>query len=124
MLCIWIVRRSITQRPTGEIHWIDEDSGKLLKKTGKLKGLSTEIVGFGNFIIHGESQGALVFREKESLKKVYQFSPGRGLFARPTVDEQKGEIYFISNGANLFRLDFKEDENPFLWSHELWDQRS
>lgn len=102
---------------SGEIHLLDADSGKLLKKVVNLRGLSTEIVGFQNFIIYGESSGALVIRDKASLDRIHAFYPGRGLFARPTVDDESKEIYFISNQANLFRVDLKfEPENPFKWS--------
>lgn len=106
----------------GEIHVLDSDSGKLLKKIENLKGLSTEIVGFNNFIVYGESQGALVVREQNSLKEVDRFYSGCGLFARPTVDKEKQEVYFISNDANLFRLDLgRKIKNPFMWSHNHWN---
>ena len=102
----------------GEIHILDSDSGKLLKKIDNLKGLATEMTGFGHFIVYGESRGALVVREKDTFKEIDRFSPGKGLFALPAVDREKQEIYFISNNANLFRLDLKKKtKNPFMWSY-------
>lgn len=102
-----------------EIHLLDEASGKLIKKVVKIKGLSTEITGLGSYIVYGESEGRLIVRHKNSLDKVLEFSPGLGIFARPTVDEKTRQIYFVSNDANLYRLDLKKrKENPFLWAEE------
>lgn len=102
---------------TQEIHILEASSGKFLKKIVGLKGLATELSSFGEYIVYGESNGALVIRQKNSLKIVKQFSPGLGLFARPTVDENKSEIYIMSNQANIFRLDIKQQpDNPFQWS--------
>ncbi len=103
----------------GQIHILDSHSGKLLKKSEKLKGLATEIAGLDNYIVYGESRGDLVVRGKNNFNEVYRFSPGRGVFARPTVDRETQEIYFVSNNANLFRLDLgQKRENPFLWSYK------
>ena len=103
----------------GEIHILDGNSGKLLKKIENLKGLSTEIVGFKNYIVYGQSRGPVVIRDKNSLKEVHRFFSGRGLFARPAVDKKKREIYFVSNDANLFRLDFSgKYKNSFLWKRK------
>lgn len=101
----------------GEIHLLDENSGKLVKKVINIKGMATEIVPIKDHILYGESSGAIVMRNKKSLNKVYEFSPGTGVFATPGVDQEKGQVYFISNDANLFRMDFRTlPENPFLWS--------
>lgn len=103
---------------SGEIHLLDLNSGKLLKKIVNIKGISTEIVGVGNYILHGESSGAVVLRDKQSLEKVDQFFPGMGLFAKPSVDQKGKEVYFMSNQANLFRFDLRVEPNSsFMWSH-------
>ncbi len=103
----------------GEIHVLDLASGKLLKKIVKIRGLATEIIGLNQYLVYGESEGAIVVRAKENFKKVAEFSSGRGLFSRPSVDEKKNQIYFVSNDANVFRLDLRnERENPFKWSYE------
>ena len=102
-----------------EIDILDSQSGKLLKKIVNVNGLSTEIVGLNSLIIYGESNGDLVVRNQSDLEEVGRFSPGLGLFARPTVDPEKGEVYFVSNDANLFRVDIKDTpDNAFQWGHE------
>ncbi len=104
----------------GEIHILDRISGKLIKKIVKIRGLSTEITSYNQYIVYGESLGALVIRNKSDFSKAAEFSTGRGLFSRPTVDPETHQIYIISNDANIFRLDIKnERENPFKWSYEL-----
>lgn len=102
---------------SGEIHILDAESGKLLKKIVDLKGLSTELLVMGDWLIYGESGGAIVLRDKNSLEVKDTFTPGRGLFARPTIDEKKKEIYFLSNEANIFKLKvgFKDSSN-FPWN--------
>ena len=103
----------------GEIHILDSASGKLLKKIVKLKGLATTINILGEYLIYGESEGALVVRNKTNLNQVAEFFPGLGLFAKPQVDVKSAQIYFVSNDANLFRMDLtNRPENPFLWSEK------
>ncbi len=100
-----------------EIHVLDEDSGKLLKKVINLEGMATEIVRLDNFLVYGESQGSLVLREISTLNKALEFDSGLGVFARPTVDTDKNQIYLISNDANLYRLDLTQrPSNAFQWS--------
>lgn len=105
----------------GELHLLDAQSGKLLRKIINIPGMASEVTEMGPYIIYSESQGELVIRKKDSLEKVASFAPGLGSHARPTVDSKKKQIYLMSNAANLYRLDFKtEPENPFLWSKESY----
>lgn len=102
-----------------EIDLLDLESGKLLKKIVNIRGLSTEISGLGPYIVYGESKGALVIRDKATLNKVTSFEPGLGVFARPKIDADNNQIYFISNDANLYRLDLKyQRDNAFAWSKD------
>ena len=101
----------------GEIHILDGDSGKLLKKIIDLKGLSTEIVDFKDWIVYGESSGAIVLKNKKTLQTDQIFFSGRGLVARPVVDSKANEIYFLSNEANLFKLKLAQEKKVFPWSH-------
>ena len=105
--------------PTGnqEIHVLDGPSGKLLSKIAISKGFSTEIIAYNNFLIYGETKGSLVVLDRKTLEEVTRFSPGRGLFARPTIDEEKGEIFILSNEANLYKIKLHgKKKSPFPWS--------
>ena len=101
----------------GEIHILDASSGKQLKKIVDIKGLSTELLVMGEWLVYGESNGSVVLRDKNSLEIKDRFNPGRGIFATPTVDPKKKEIYFISNEANIFKLKvaYKDLTNTFPW---------
>lgn len=100
----------------GQIHILDLKSGKLQRKVllGK-KGLSTEVVFASGYMFHGESRGSLVVRDPQSLQVLDQFDPGKGIFARPTVDEEKGEVYFLSNQGNLYELALLQKRGDFPW---------
>ncbi len=114
-----LVDNGLIYYPTlnGEIHLLDAGSGKLIRKVVNIKGLPTQMVAIGDYIVYGETEGDLVVRTKKDLKQVASFAPGLGLFARPTVDLEKEEIYIVSNDANIYRLDLKDKpDNPFLWS--------
>jgi len=101
----------------GEIHILDLASGKLLKKILNLKGLASLIQPMGPYLVYGESQGGLVVRNRDNLKKVFEFSPGRGVFASPTLDTKLNQIYFSSREGTLYRFDIKNSSsNPFPWS--------
>lgn len=101
------VEDGIIYYPTtgSEIHLLEVDSGKLLRKIVNIKGLATEITGLNSFVIYGESNGSLVVRDKTTFDKIAEFNSGRGVFARPTVDKETGQIYFVSNEANIYRVD-------------------
>ncbi len=104
---------------SGEIHLLDVGSGKLLKKVINIKGLPTEVVSFDNYIAYGESQGAIVVRDKSTLSKVADYQTGLGIFAKPTIEPETGHVFVMSNDANLYRLDFTDKvSNAFLWSRK------
>ena len=68
----------------------------------------------------GNPRGLLWSGRRTVSEKLIIFYSGHGLFANPTVDGKRQEIYFISNDANLFRLDMGENrENPFIWSYNF-----
>lgn len=100
-----------------EIHLLDEGSGKLIKKVINIKGLASEINEVGSYIVYGETDGSIVLRKKADLSKAAEFSPGLGVYAKPTVDKANNEVYLISNDANIYRIDVKDGpDNPFKWS--------
>ena len=102
---------------TGEIHVLDGPSGKLLKQIPLRGGFATEIIAFNNFLIYGETQGSLVVLDKSNLTEYARFSPGRGIFARPTIDPSNNEIFVLSNEANLYKIKLQAKvPSPFPWS--------
>jgi outer membrane protein assembly factor BamB len=116
-----LVSKQTLYYPTveGEIHILDLDSGKLLKKIVDVQGLSTELIDTGDAILYGETGGEVILRRKTDLTVLSRFAPGLGVYARPSFDHKNNQVYFVSNDANLYRLDIREKlENPFLWSEK------
>jgi outer membrane protein assembly factor BamB len=102
-----------------EIHILDLNSGKLLKKIVKIKGLPSQVSGLRSMIVYGESNGGLIVRDQESLQILFSFQPGRGVFTGPSVDEKRGEIYFASREGNIYRFDLSQrPSNPLTWSQQ------
>ncbi len=100
-----------------EIHLLDLGSGKMIRKVVNVRGLPTEVTVFNDYMIYGETEGALVIRDKTNLQKVAEFHPGLGVYAKPGLDSKTNQVYIVTNDANIFRLDLREKpENPFLWS--------
>jgi outer membrane protein assembly factor BamB len=89
---------------SGKILSIDKRSGKILNTIDVKRGIATQPTFFRGYLLYGESEGALVAADPESGAVVSRFEPGTGLVARPSVIDSTGEVYFISNAANLYSL--------------------
>lgn len=99
---------------TGEIQALELSTGKLIWERKNVRGLSTEIQIWDDFLIYGESAGDLLIIDKKNGFKRFSFEPGRGVFATPTLDKKNRMIYFVSNEANLYGLKFFEGfKKPF-----------
>lgn len=88
----------------GQLMALDKGSGKTIWFKNIKRGISTQPVYYKNFLIYGETEGALIAADANTGEPIAQFSPGRGLIAQPTVDEKSGRIYFMSNSANLYAM--------------------
>lgn len=88
---------------------IDLGSGKILKthKTKPGFGMPTGAVPYKSWLIVGFNDGPLVLMDKETGEWVDTFYPGRGVNATPALDEKKGEVYLVSNQANIYKLRIK-----------------
>jgi outer membrane protein assembly factor BamB len=102
---------------TGQLLILDKRTGKELKSIAIKKGIATQPTFYKNFIVYGESEGALVVADAENGTTIGRFAPGHGLVSRPTVNETTGEAYFISNSANLYamKLGFQRRSDLLPW---------
>jgi outer membrane protein assembly factor BamB len=89
---------------TGKIMALDKGSGQTLWSTHLKRGIATQPQLYKGFLVYGESEGSLVVAESSSGRVISQFDPGRGLVSSPAVNESTGEVFFVSNNANLFAL--------------------
>jgi len=72
---------------------------------------------YRGLVAYGESEGAL--RVVDALKGEFvgEFHPGRGIMAKPTLDPQSGEVYFVSVDANLYalKLTWRSPQETWPW---------
>lgn len=101
----------------GEIQAIDKKSGKIEWTKPVTHGIPTGLVNYRGYLIYGESEGDLVVIDSSGTEELGRFSPGRGLLATPTLDPESGDLYFISNNANLFavRISRKSESESWEW---------
>jgi outer membrane protein assembly factor BamB len=91
------------------VYIIDLPSGKIKKshKVPEKIGIPTGAVPYKSWIIVGYSEGPVVLMDKESGEWVDTFYPGRGVSATPFVDKESGDIFVVSNQANVYKLNVK-----------------
>lgn len=103
-----VTKESIFYATTsGFIQSLDKNSGKIQWSTAVKKGIATQPNLYKGYLIYGESEAGLVVADAQTGKLVARFEPGRGLVAQPSIDRETGDVYFISNDANLYAMKFK-----------------
>lgn len=88
----------------GEVLAIDKKNGNSLWRYKLEEGVATSPVLYKNYLAIGESQGALRLLNIETGKEVTHLSPGHGIFSPISIDEEKDELYFLSNSALLYKI--------------------
>lgn len=88
----------------GEVLAIEKKSGNPVWKYKLSEGIATSPILFKDYLVIGESHGAVRFLSLKDGVSAGHVSPGHGLFSPITVDEAKNELYFISNSAFLYKL--------------------
>lgn len=88
----------------GKTIAVDKSSGKVIWKHENPSGLATGPVMYKGTLIVGEMDGSLRFLDARTGEYLNEFSPGRGVTSRPTVDQKRGIVYFMSAEANLYAL--------------------
>ena len=83
---------------------LEKGSGKTIWTYTLEKGVATQPLLYRGLLIFGESKGSLQVIDSSTGRFLTKFNPGMGLMARPQIDLNTGELYFISNDANLFAL--------------------
>lgn len=99
---------------SGEFMALNKETGQKVWSFPLKEGIATSASLLKGLVVFGESQGALRILDAASGKEVASFSPGRGILSPPTVDEEAGRIYFISNEANLYSLKVGWQNAPLI----------
>lgn len=111
----------------GDTLFYASSSGKIMalqKKTGKPiwtrdldQGVATQPIYFKNVLAIGKSTGNVEILNSTDGSVLYSYSPGWGVYARPTYDEGTGDLYVMSADANLhvIRLKWKQRKFDVPW---------
>ena len=102
---------------TGKTMALDKASGKVIWSRDNPRGIATGPVLYKGVLMVGEMEGALRFLDARTGDLLGEFSPGRGVTSRASLDPQLGEIYFMSTDANLFALkaSWKRHAKDWAW---------
>jgi len=90
-----------------KVKCIEIDGGSVVSEISLKEGIATSPVFYKNYLVFGESEGALQVWDLQSKKMMASFYSGRGLTATPFVDSGKDVIYFVSNESYLYALEAK-----------------
>ena len=102
---------------TGKTLAIEKMSGKVLWSSTNKAGIATAPTIYKGMVMVGEMTGALRFLDARTGEEIGEFSPGRGVTSRATVDPSSGEVYFVSADANTFalRVSWKRLSEEWPW---------
>jgi len=103
---------------SGKTVAIDKESGKILWSSENPSGIATRPVLFRDSLIVGQMQGAILFLDPRTGKKLNEFDSGWGVTSTPTPDPDKSEIYFMTAGANLYALKVGWEKSGSQWPWE------
>lgn len=102
---------------TGKTMALDRGTGKIIWSKDNPRGIATGPVLIKDVLVVGEMDGALRFLDSRTGDLVDEFSPGRGVTSKATVDAARGEVYFTSHDANLYalRVNWKRFGKDWPW---------
>jgi outer membrane protein assembly factor BamB len=103
---------------TGKLLALDKKSGKRIWEKKIKHGIATQPSVFKGMLVYGETSGALKIVNILDGKEIHSYEPGRGLLARPVVDDEKNEIYLMSNEANVHALKVNWRRHQHAWPWE------
>ncbi|MGZ3691344.1 MAG: outer membrane protein assembly factor BamB family protein [Pseudobdellovibrio sp.] len=87
----------------GDLVALDKKDGHLLWKAVTQDGMFIDPVLFNGLVVAGETQGKLKFFNPDSAEVIGSFEPGRGIFSKPTVQDNK--LYFVSGEGNIYGVE-------------------
>lgn len=89
---------------TGSVRAVKKDTGVILWELPIKKGIATRPIRFKEYLIFGESDGALRVVQAVDGKDVISFLPGLGVNSTPFADVDSNHIFFMSNQGNLYSM--------------------
>ncbi|MBC7420748.1 MAG: PQQ-binding-like beta-propeller repeat protein [Bdellovibrio sp.] len=89
----------------GTVVWKTKTQSGLFIDPGLMKGL----------LVTGESQGKLMFFDSLSGEVKGSFEPGRGVFSKPSISNDKTIVYFISGEGNVYGVKAQFDTKSSVY---------
>ncbi len=92
---------------SGQVRAVKKDSGTVLWEIPLKGGIATRPVRYKEYLVYGESDGALKVVQSSDGASVADFSPRLGVNSAPLLDPENNRIFFVSNQGNLYSLIFQ-----------------
>ncbi|MCE3009937.1 MAG: PQQ-binding-like beta-propeller repeat protein [Proteobacteria bacterium] len=87
-----------------KVHKLKKDSGDTVWTYSLKEGVAS-LGGFlPGILVLGGSSDHLYFVDVQSGRLINKYTPGRGIFSSPLVDEKRGQVAFISGEGNLYLM--------------------
>ncbi len=91
-----------TTSSVGDLAVLSKKDGTLIWKTKSQDGVFVDPVMLKGLLVTGESQGSLKFFDSLNGELKGSFEPGRGVFSKPSISNDKAHVYFISGEGNVY----------------------
>jgi len=88
----------------GQVRAINKETGQLIWENSTKSGIATRPVLFNDFLVYGESSGALKVVQASDGRPVTSYYPGLGVNSAPLTDAESHRLYFMSNQGNLYSM--------------------
>jgi outer membrane protein assembly factor BamB len=88
----------------GKIRAVKKETGTITWETAVKSGIATQPIRFKDYLVYGETDGALRVTNPSDGKSVVDFYPRLGVNSTPLADIENNRIYFMSNQGNLYSL--------------------
>jgi outer membrane protein assembly factor BamB len=91
-----------TTSSVGDLAVLSKKDGSLVWKTKSSNGVFVDPSLLKGLLVTGESQGSLKFFDSLTGELKGAFEPGRGVFSKPSISNDKSNVYFISGEGNVY----------------------
>ncbi len=88
----------------GKVRAVKKDTGTVAWETAIKSGIATQPIRYKDYLVFGETDGALRVANPSDGKSVVDFFPRLGVNTTPLADPENNRIYFMSNQGNLYSL--------------------
>ncbi len=99
----------------GDFAVLSKKDGSVVWKTKTTEGIFIDPGFMKGLLVSGESQGKLVFFDSLTGEVKGSFEPGRGVFSKPTISNDKANVYFISGEGIVYGVKAQFDSKSSIY---------